>query len=88
MKIKQYLHNVQMWESGEISFQGLAIHRVGVKLPFQILQTERTRDPTFQQSGMAQATDFEISYAHPFFHVVCPILKPDHLFRSFYQKQN
>jgi hypothetical protein len=37
---RQYLHSIQRRESGKVSFQGLAIHRVGVKLPFQILQAK------------------------------------------------
>jgi hypothetical protein len=29
-KEKKYLHNIQGWRSGKVSFQDLAVHRVGV----------------------------------------------------------
>jgi hypothetical protein len=31
---EKYLHNIQGLSSSEVSFEGLAIHRIGVKLPF------------------------------------------------------
>jgi len=43
----KYLHNVQGWRSGKVSFQDLAIHRVRVKLSFKTLQTEGTRTQLF-----------------------------------------
>ena len=44
----KYLHNIQGWRSGKVSFQDLAIHRVGVKLPFKTLQTKGTRTQLFR----------------------------------------
>jgi hypothetical protein len=43
----KYVHNIQGLLSSKVSFQGLAIHRIGVKLPFKILQSKRTGTQLF-----------------------------------------
>jgi hypothetical protein len=39
---ENYVHIVQGLSSRKVSFQGLAIHQIGVRLPFKIMKSERS----------------------------------------------